>query len=715
MTFAPPAEGVVVRPVPGRWPRSGWVPAALVCAGAVGVFLWCGVSARDVAAFAAYVGGGVALPGTLLWRALAGGGRSPAEDVAAGLALGYAVEVLAYIPARAAGAPLLVLVPPVVMIGAFVAVPGLRRHWRGDGSGERMPGWCAWALAGVVGYLIVWSTVHLYRVPMTAAYVDMPYHLALVGEVKNHMPPTMPTVLGERLSYHWFVYADLAATSWVTGIEPTTLVYRLATLPMTAAMVVLVAVIGRRLAGGRWGAGVAAVGVAYFLFGPVLQEDVVFPTRSMFTAWASPTQTFGALMFAPVVLLLAGGRRPWAVLVVLLLALTGAKATFLPLLLAGLVVVLVVQAVLRGPWREWVRPAVVTFGCLLVAQFVVFGRGAYGTVIAPFAAMRELWGAVAGVGMPGLASVSVAPLLVLSLVHVFCMACVWGGVAGLGGRVLEPAMLLLLGMGLAGVGAVMVLGHPAASQLYFLEGVRPYLSVAAVCGVVAAWPSLRGRLVGGMAAVGAGGAVLGFVVEVPGGPLVRVVVPYLVLGVAAVVVWRRGHVLAVVALLAGYAMPASAWEVVGHVLPEEDRRDRLIPAGAQAAGRWLREHSAPGDVVATDLHCRFPQWRLCDSRHHWVSGFSERRVLVEGWAYAGSTQSRTELFVTSYLAVPFADPARLAANDAVFREPSVENVRHLAQKYGVKWLFTGPNPKLGKFAQLRFRNGTSTIYRIPER
>ncbi|TMR04780.1 hypothetical protein ETD86_53470, partial [Nonomuraea turkmeniaca] len=225
------------------------MPAGLVAAGAVAVFLWCGVPAWDLAAFAAYVGIGVALPGTLLWRALTGGGRSTAEDVAAGLALGYAVEVLAYIPARAAGMPLLVLVPPVAVLGTFLCVPGLRRHWRGEAAKERMPGWCAWALAGVVGYLITWSTLSLYRVPIASAYVDMPYHLALVGEVKHHLPPTLPSVLGERLSYHWFVYADMAATSWVTGIEPVTLVYKLSTLPMTVAMVVLVAVLGRRLGG----------------------------------------------------------------------------------------------------------------------------------------------------------------------------------------------------------------------------------------------------------------------------------------------------------------------------------------------------------------------------------------------------------------------------------------------------------------------------------
>ncbi|MFD0467646.1 hypothetical protein ACFQ0B_04505 [Nonomuraea thailandensis] len=173
------------------------------------------------------------------------------EEWAAGLALGYAVEVLAYIPARAVGAPLLVVVPPVVVLGVFACVPGLRRHWRGCAGGERAPRWCAWALAGIVVYLIAWSTLFQYRVPVEAAYVDMPFHLAMVGEIKHHLPPTMPSVLGEPLAYHWFVYAELAATSWVTGIEPVTLVYRLSTLPMAAAMVVLVAALGRRVGGSR--------------------------------------------------------------------------------------------------------------------------------------------------------------------------------------------------------------------------------------------------------------------------------------------------------------------------------------------------------------------------------------------------------------------------------------------------------------------------------
>ncbi|MFG1971054.1 hypothetical protein ACGFJC_17180 [Nonomuraea fuscirosea] len=781
--------------------------------GALAVFLWCGVSARDLAFFAAYLGAGVLIPGTLLWRALTGGGRSLAEELAAGLALGYAVEVLAYIPARAVGAPLLVLAAPVAVLCAFTCVPRLRRHWwtrhatgrhssgafpsgrhpsgppasgphsseppvsgrhssgrvgrrrqaagsvagrrRGQGGGpgarERVPGWCAWVLAGIVAYLVGWSALFLYRVPVPAAYVDMPYHLALVGEAKHHFPLTVPSVLGEKLSYHWFVYAEMAATSWVTGIEPLTLVYRLSTLPMAAATVVLVAAIGRRL-GGRWSAGVAAAGVAYFVFGPELflfgpeqLEDVSFPTRSMFTVWASPTQTFGALLFAPVVLLLVGefGRR-WAALAVLLPVLAGAKATYLPMLLAALLLVLAVRALpvragdrrgagrtaggvvwkvvwkvvgrwWRGPWAGAAAWAVV---CLVFAQVVLFGQGAQGTVVAPFATMRGLWARVAGLSDPAVVPVWAAAVLTGG--QLFCLACVWGGVAGLGRRVLQPAVLLVAGVGLAGIGASVLLGHPADSQLYFLEAARPYLSIAAVCGVLAAsrlpWARLAGLVGAGAAAALVAGLLSTLVPDpagFPGGRLGLVVAPYAVLAVAAVLVWRRGHVLAVVAVLAGYAVPTSVREVAGHVLPDGERRERLVPPGARAAGRWLRDHSAPGDVVATDLHCLHDGWQVCDSRHFWVSGFSERRMLVEGWAYAESTLARAGLFAGSYLAVPFADQKRLAANDVVFRAPTAENVRRLADEYGVTWLFTGMNPRLEEFARLRFRNATTSIYQIP--
>ncbi|MFC7590122.1 hypothetical protein ACFQYP_45365 [Nonomuraea antimicrobica] len=124
--------------------------------------------------------------------------------------------------------------------------------------------------------------------------------------------------------------------------------------------------------------------MTYFLFSPELVEDVVFTSRSMFTTWASPTQTFGALLFAAVVVLLARPQpfpRPqwaaqWAALGLLLAVLTGAKATYLPLLLAGSLLVVAVRAVVeRRVPRAWAGVAALTLVCLLFAQFVVFRQG----------------------------------------------------------------------------------------------------------------------------------------------------------------------------------------------------------------------------------------------------------------------------------------------------------------------------------------------------
>ncbi len=290
---------------------------------------------------------------------------------------------------------------------------------------------------------------------------------------------------------------------------------------------------------------------------------------------------------------------------------------------------------------------------------------------------------------------------------------------------LDPAVLLLLGIGAAGVGAMLVLGHPAASQLYFLEGARPYLSIAAVAGGLALLRTCRRlRPVAGCALVLGTvlavtvKAVMGPALPVPPHDLPGIALPYLVLGFAAWVVWlalvwwRRPAALVLVALAMGYVLPDTAAKVVDQLGPPGDFTVTL-PEGGMEASRWLRDHSAPDDVVATNGHCRPLRSRYCDSRHYWVSAYSERRVLVEGWAYAESTLSRAPLTDESYLSLGFADPVRLAANDSVFLAPSATNIARLVRAYDVEWLLVdGKAPPLGQFARLRFRSGACSVYQL---
>ena len=342
---------------PRAYAFSGWLPASLLGLAGTVVLVAYGTPLSQVAIYAAYVAFGIAVPGMLWVRLLRGGARHIAEDLTIGLVAGYAIEIATYLPARAVGAPSLVLVWPAVTLVAFAVLPALRRYWRGDGA--RAPAWWSWSLAAMLAYLLAYSagtffTQH-HLTGTDTPYVDMPFHLALIGELRHHLPPATPYVTGLPLAYHWFFYAEAAAASWATGIDPVTLLYRLSGLPIFIAFVTLTAVAARRLTG-RWWPGPVAVAVA--LFGTVAgpygwSTSPVFDTETLGVSWTSPTNLFGLALFAAVIVVLLDvlgtdrpvRRRHWLLLGLLILAMAGAKASLAPLLIGGLVVVVVGGAI----------------------------------------------------------------------------------------------------------------------------------------------------------------------------------------------------------------------------------------------------------------------------------------------------------------------------------------------------------------------------------
>jgi hypothetical protein len=153
-----------------------------------------------------------------------------------------------------------------------------------------------------------------------------------------------------------------------------------------------------------------------------------------------------------------------------------------------------------------------------------------------------------------------------------------------------------------------------------------------------------------------------------------------------------------------------------------DDRYRPVPAGtaggrpitddALRAGRWLRDHSAPDDVVATNAHCRTVAGGQCDVRHFWIAAYTERRVLVEGWGY-----TEYALGGGSNWSASFPDARRLAENDRAFQEPSAEALDVLRRRYGVRWLFVDrryepASPRLGEFATERYRSEDFLVYEL---
>lgn len=743
-----------------RSASSGWLPATILALGAGSALVAYGTSPMDIAIFGAYVALGLAVPGMLLVRLMRGKPAHISEDLTLGLCLGYCLEIGSYLPARALGAPLLFLLWPSLTLVAFAVVPSLRRHWRG--SGTRVPIWWSWSLAAILGVVLVYSAGTFFAqhhlVGTDTPYVDMPYHLALIGELRYHVPPAIPYVSGVPLAYHWFFYADAAATSWATGIEPVTLLYRLSGLPMFVAFVVLTAAAARRLSDGWW---TGPVAVLLAVFGTVAEpfrwvDAPVFDTQTLAATWISPTNLFGLALFAAAIVatfdLLAadarGSLRPWLLWAIVALGIAGAKASLEPLLIAGLLMVVAGRVISRRRLDRRAVWALAISGTTLGMAAILLFRGSSGGLTIGLDSLRSVpiiaalrVGATAGRSSLIMAAAGL-------LVSLMLWSLLWAGAWGLLVRRREslggPAILLLVGIGAGALGATTAFSFPGLSQVYFLKSAAGAFGLLTAAGIAALLPARAryGPLAAAMsvaAAFGVGAVLITRALEpeiVPtvarshlAGALVAAIEPVLALLAVAAVAWallsrstservirHGGAPILVVALVMGFSVPggvaliASASEVQSALRP-------AIVADAIAAARWLRDHSDPSDLVATNLHCFLPASSGgCDARHFWVSAYTERHVLVEGWAYTTPAIEQAALQGVSDRRVTFWDQALLTANDVAFSDPSAKALALLRDQYGVRWLFadlsTASAAGLDAATDLRDRQGNYGVYEL---
>jgi hypothetical protein len=138
--------------------------------------------------------------------------------------------------------------------------------------------------------------------------------------------------------------------------------------------------------------------------------------------------------------------------------------------------------------------------------------------------------------------------------------------------------------------------------------------------------------------------------------------------------------------------------------------------GDQAgAARWVREHTSPDDVLATNEHCAQgveTDEPGCLSLSFWLPAYSERRLLVGSWGYAPRLTSSNAGYNGA-----FWDPALLAENDAAFTAPTADGLRRLRTVHNVRLLVVnrtvGPeSPRLRELATLRLEQGPIAIYEL---
>jgi hypothetical protein len=586
----------------------------------------------------------------------------------------------------------------------------------------------------------------------------MPYHLALIGELRHHVPPNIPYVTGVPLAYHWFFYADAAATSWATGIEPVVLLYRLSMLPMFVAFVVLTPAAARRLTGGWW---TGPVAVAIALFGTIASPyrwtaTPVFDAQTLDFTWISPTHSFGLAVFAAVLVVVLDlvhaetslPLRYWLLVALLISLAAGAKASLLPLLIAGLVVVIAGAAIGRRRLHQSAVAALTlaAIGLGLATMLLYLGTTG-GLIIGLASGAFPVARAAGGVTARGYAEV-VLVSLVGWLLAVVLWSFLWAGAYGLLARgphrILDSRILLLAGIATGALGAVSIFAYQGDSQAYFLRGAAGVLGVLTTAGIAAVLPSRASyrpliALVGVVAVLG-GLAVLAVAQVGPAkiqtvtaahlsGVMSAIVLP--VLGLLALTAMEslglarfertqpvvRGAVpLLVIALVMGFSLPNVARVLVSPLQPQTNSPS--VPGDGIIAARWLRDHSDLNDLVASDLHCRalVGAANACDARHFWVSAYAERHVLVEGWAYTAPAIAIGLERRINDRTVPFWDPALLAANDGAFTDPSPATVGALRDEHGVRWLFADATRAdvdgLERQATLRFRQGDFAVFEL---
>jgi hypothetical protein len=738
--------------------RRGIAPAALVVAVVVVGWLVTGVVAVDVLRFLAYDIAFVAIPGAALLWAVRGPRPTFLVALALGWPLGQALEILAFSATSSLGSRgLLLLYPIAVIIPCGLVIWRRRAHARRADDVERLSPMAMWTAAATLSAGLIYLAIMFLpqaRLPSASVlpeYPDFPHFLGLITQVTYHWPPASAGLSGVPLPYEWFVFFHMAAAAQVTHISIPIIALRLDYVPTIVVVGCQLLVVGRFISRAAW-TGVIAMAVA-FLLGPL---DLVagsngglFGDSVLGHLWDSWTYAFGLMFFLALLYLIierlrAGTQRTpsdigaWALIALLMIGASGAKATVLPVIIVGAGLYVTGYCVLR---RAPPAAAVVALGLAVVifvaTYLVVYAGGTPDTVVEPL-----VW---LGLTPPVLFANTIHHVLVreiaLPIAYVAGLAGTWLPLAGMlyllrrGHGHEIPTFLLPLCMLGAGLVISSVVHQSSYSELYFEDmGFVAGVFIAAE-GLRLAWLDLGSSLPlsrrAGLMALAAWVLLLAAAVKVTSrwsATPATIVHVYAVLGLAGalfVVGWAfvlRGHhrsasgILAVILIpilaAAMLTAPITVYPTLRSIVagePVTATQPVLVP-GVVAALTWLREHSSIDAVVAVNNH--WIDAARVDGKFYYYTALSERQVFIEAY-------NPIRYGITPGIASPAATTFayRQIVNDAVFDHADATALRIMTQLYAVRFLFidrvAGPvDPSVLQLGRVVFSNQDAAIVAV---
>lgn len=728
-----------------------WLLLALVWAFALWHF---DTPKRAMALYAVYLVVGLVVPGTLVHRALRGSRGNLPEDLGLGAATGLLLQLAGWALAAATGLQQVLWAWPLLVLLVFAAVPALRGHWRVADPRPLPVAW-SWAMAAALLGIVTWGAAAMAANPLPPAtwayYQDLMYHLALVQEMTRTMPFEVPQLAGEALRYHYLSDADMAAASMVTGIDPAIVLLRLWFVPIGAIAVLVVGVLARDVSG-RWWAGPLAGGVAFAGL-PLSLGSPIGANGGQALAFLSPSQTYAmpllALLAVIAVDVLRGraSKALWFVIPPLALALSGAKSSALPPLVAGVALAGLVLW-LRDRRLPW---AVAGFGVATVIPMYVgtklfAGGGAGVLALQPLSglryndAYRGTLGGDDGITPGGLLNPGLQDADLKGWVFVAALMIWWAllqaprlvGLFHLGRKRQDPVAWMLAGTMVAGAAAGWLFYHPSASQFYFIAGALPFGVVLTVWflaeHVRRGWVPLAGLAAGALWQIfapkvakpedTASYAQWAWALSLP---LLRALA-FVAAGALLVLILRksfRSLLVAVVAATLGASFAAGAYNYVRNTLnTPSPYKSRIVTAAEMRAAIWLDDNAGEDDIVATNVHCQpLSGYKVCDARAFWVAGLGGHRTLVESWGYSDEAVAANGVDGRTYMQQPAPDQQEFQLNERVFSTGAAADVTALRDTYGVRWLFADTragavSPELAKQATVRYTAGSVTVYEL---
>jgi hypothetical protein len=598
-------------------------------------------------------------------------------------------------------------------------------------------------------------------------YQDNLWHMSIAGVLTHKVVPDYPQALGDPLNYHWLSNAHMAVMHMVTGISLDVVLMRLWYWPMLIGAALIACALLETLIRRAWLAPLA--GAAIMLM-PTLRASgwMGLPATHIWVPF-SPSQTLAlpVLLFA-VFLCLAvlkndAGRRMglglWIMTAAAFLVAPGAKSSNMPMVAAGLALALLAALIGRHGRRLQVRLAglLALAVAATVATAPLFAGAGEGTKVRLFAALtsvrqwidysKTLGGSSPSWITPG-ANQPMGLLIMALIIFAVLMAFAWAlpGLAALLQKrdevpsITRVALWFMLGIGIAGFCALMLVDHDGYSQFYFMRGASAVLACFAVLGFDVALS--RSAATPRVWAVAAAGTALG-VVGAFGLYAARMADPkstpshemfasvktqtawfmlVLLLAILTVWLWRRRTTAGRVLLLV--VSTASIVAASGSMVPDLVTPGRLTysegmtpPQQGVTAALWIRDNTPKDAVVATNVHCYgLKTSQHCDTRTFWVSAFSERQTYIEGWGYSAEAHKMHGVGGRIYTKQPFHDQARFEENERAFATADPAALAGLKAR-GVSYLMgvTAASPvsqELQNRTDVVYRGQGVTVYRL---